>query len=312
MADLGEASDLEVRRILPSRARSLIGGWCFLDHFGPQSIAESGGMQVPAHPHTALQTVTWLFSGRIEHRDSLGTRAWVEPGQLNLMTAGRGINHSEYSTQDFDTLHGVQLWTALPRNQRHVAPHFEHYEPTPFTVDDHRVSVFIGSLCGDTSPATVYSPMVGAELVLGEGELVVELRADFEYGVLPDGGSLSVNGETVAEGDLAYLAPGATQVRLAAGPRVDPERPLRVILIGGEPLGEQIVMWWNFIGASHEEVVAARANWQAAIGKPDNQGLPEGQEADDPGQLGPLTTPMADEEPIPAPPLPKVRLRARG
>lgn len=315
-ADLGDGSDLEVRRILPSRKRSLIGGWCFLDHFGPEPTAETGGMQVPAHPHTALQTVTWLFSGEIEHRDSLGTRAYVRLGQLNLMTAGRGINHTEYSTPETEILHGVQLWTAMPAATRHVDPHFEHYEPEPLDVDGHRVSVFIGELCGDASPAKVYSPMVGAEIVMGAQELVLDVRADFEFGVMPDGGDLIVDGEPVGDGDLAYLEPGATELRLQVSATTEEGRPVRVILIGGEPLGEQIVMWWNFIAPSHEEVVAARANWQAAIGQPDDEGLPvglsEGQGHDDPGQFGPLTEPTHGDPPIPAPSLPRVRLRSRG
>lgn len=300
---LGEAGGIRVRRTLPARRRSLIGAWCFLDHFGPEDVAAGGGMRVAPHPHTALQTVTWLFSGKVEHRDSLGTRMVVRPGQLNLMTAGRGINHSEYSTADTTVLHGVQLWTALPAADRFCAPRFDHYEPTPAEIGDHRLSVFLGELAGHASPVATASPLVGAEVVLGETALELELRPDWEYGVLVDAGSITVDGEPVGHAELAYLAPGRSRTTIAARERG--ERATRLVLIGGEPLGEQIVMWWNFIGRSHEEIAHARANWQAAIGQADGDGT-------NPRQFGPLT-PLTDREPvIPSPPLPHVRLRARG
>src|SRR5689334_8316727 len=126
---LGGLRAMTVRRTLPQRQRSLIGAWCFLDHYGPDDVRESGGMLVPPHPHIGLQTVSWLFSGMVEHRDSLGTRALVRPGQLNLMTAGRGISHSEVSTDDTRILHGAQLWVALPEGAREIAPAFDHYAP---------------------------------------------------------------------------------------------------------------------------------------------------------------------------------------
>lgn len=299
---LGESGGIGVRRTLPARQRSLIGAWCFLDHFGPEDVSDGHGMRVAPHPHTALQTVTWLFSGKVEHRDSLGTRMVVRPGQLNLMTAGRGINHSEYSTRDTTELHGVQLWTALPAAERFCAPRFDHYEPTPTNVGEHRISVFLGELAGQSSPVPTASPLVGAEIVLGDGDLVLELDPAWEYGVLVDAGSITVDGEAIADAELGYLAPGRTRVTIAR--QQQGERPTRLVLVGGEPLGEQIVMWWNFVGRSHEEIAHARSNWQAAIGQADGDGT-------NPRQFGPLTT-LTDREPvIAAPPLPHVRLRPR-
>ncbi|MCC2661372.1 MAG: pirin, partial [Arthrobacter sp.] len=128
---LGGPRAMDVRRTLPQRQRSLIGAWCFLDHYGPDHVGATGGMQVPRHPHTGLQTVSWLFTGEVEHRDSAGFHAMVRPGEINLMTAGRGISHSEFSTPGTDVLHGAQLWVALPDAARHMEPTFENYRPEP-------------------------------------------------------------------------------------------------------------------------------------------------------------------------------------
>ena len=180
---LGGLRAMTVRRTLPQRQRSLIGAWCFLDHYGPDEVAGEAGMVVPPHPHTGLQTVSWLFTGEIEHRDSAGHHAFVRPGELNLMTAGRGISHSEYSTPGTTTLHGAQLWLALPDGERQVEPTFEHFAPEPVSGEGWEARVFIGSLLGSTSPVTTYSPLLGAELVLdggyvaaGAGRSVVRAR----------------------------------------------------------------------------------------------------------------------------------------
>ena len=126
---LGGLRAMTVRRTLPQRQRSLIGAWCFVDHYGPDPVDDTGGMNVAPHPHTGLQTVSWLFEGEIEHRDSAGNHAMVRPGEVNLMTAGRGISHSEISTPGTRTLHGAQLWVALPDADRHVEPDFAHHAP---------------------------------------------------------------------------------------------------------------------------------------------------------------------------------------
>ena len=158
---LGGPRAMTVRRTLPARERSFVGAWCFVDHYGPDDVSVSGGMDVAPHPHCGLATVSWLFSGEVEHRDSLGTRALVRPGEVNLMTAGRGISHSEVSTPETTVLHGAQLWVALPTRLADVAPRFEHHEPGVVAVGDGvRAQVFVGSLWGSASPVRVESPLV--------------------------------------------------------------------------------------------------------------------------------------------------------
>lgn len=291
---LGGPRAMDVRRTLPQRQRSLIGAWCFCDHYGPDPVADTGGMQVPVHPHTGLQTVSWLFEGEIEHRDSAGNHAMVRPGELNLMTAGSGISHSERSTPPTTVLHGVQLWVALPDAARFVDRTFEHYAPPELVGDGWRARVFLGSLLGSTSPVRTWTPLLGAELVLEPGT-VVELDVDpaYEHGLLVDRGAPTLDGEPLAASELGYRAPGADRLVVAAG-----DRPARVVLLGGPPFGEQIVMWWNFVGRTHDEIVEARARWHAEIDgdATGSFGLP----ADDP------------EPPLPAPALPNATIRPRG
>jgi redox-sensitive bicupin YhaK (pirin superfamily) len=298
---LGGPRAMTVRRTLPSRQRSLIGPFCFADHYGPDDVGGTGvGMDVPPHPHIGLQTVTWLFEGQVLHLDSLGSKQVVQPGQLNLMTAGRGISHSEEATlQRFPAqqlLHGVQLWTALPDSARHDEPAFEHVAEIPVVeLDGARAQVFLGSLAGVSASARAYSPMVAAQVDVAP-LTTVDLPVDpsFEHGVLLDSGDLTVGGEPVAPASLAYLAPGIEQLRLRAG-----ERPARAVLLGGAPFGEEVLMWWNFVGRTHDEVVQARAEWQAAIAG-EREGL---------ARFGMVIG--YDGRALPAPELPQVRLRPR-
>src|ERR1700760_2392128 len=157
---LGGPRALRVRRTLPQRPRSLIGAWCFADHYGPENVATGTPMDVAPHPHTGLQTVSWLFAGEVEHRDSLGTHALVRPGELNLMTSGHGICHSEVSTPATTVLHGVQLWVALPDADRDTGRDFAHYLPEPVSVPGAVLRAFLGSLAGETSPVPMYSPLL--------------------------------------------------------------------------------------------------------------------------------------------------------
>jgi redox-sensitive bicupin YhaK (pirin superfamily) len=292
---LGGPRAMSVRRTLPQRARSLVGAWCFVDHYGPDSVATSGGMTVPPHPHTGLQTVSWLFAGEIEHRDSVGSHAIVRPGELNLMTAGRGIQHSEVSLPRTAVLHGAQLWIALPDATRNSAPFFENFVPTPFEFSNTTIRVFLGELLGHSSPARTFSRVVGAQLDLPAGA-TLELPVDvgFEHGILVDDGSPTVNGNRVARSELAFVTPGASTITIESR-----DRPLRALLIGGEPLGEQIVMWWNFIGRSHEEIVAFRREWQTDVIANQNDHGPFGR------------VHGYDGTALPAPELPNVRLRPR-
>lgn len=306
---LGGPRAMTVRRTLPSRERSLIGAWCFLDHYGPDDVSRTGGMKVPPHPHTGLQTVSWLFTGEIEHRDSAGNHAMVVPGEVNLMTGGRGISHSEISTDATPVLHGAQLWVALPEEHRDTEPGFAHHVPEPVTGAGWTVRVFLGTLLGEASPVPTYTPLLGAEVLLEPGtSLTVPVDPTFEHGVLVDSGAvvLATDGgpaTPVAKDHLAYTPPGASTLTLEAG-----EAWTRLLLLGGPPFGESIVMWWNFIGRSHEDVVAYRDAWQAAISDESGAVVPDSQLVAD-SRFGVV---VGDHlPPIPAPPLPGVRLRSR-
>jgi redox-sensitive bicupin YhaK (pirin superfamily) len=288
---LGGPRAMTVRRTLPQRARSLVGAWCFADHYGPDDVARTGGMDVPPHPHTGLQTVSWLFRGEIEHRDSSGIQALVRPGELNLMTGGYGVAHSEVSTRSTSTLHGVQLWVALPDHARHVPRGFAHHVPAPIHLAGATVRVLLGALTGQTSPVTIHSPLIGAELVLDpRAELTLDVRPDFEHGVLVDVGPVLLDGTELARAELGYLPPGNDRLTVA-----NPgDRPARVMLLGGVPFPEPVLMWWNFIGRSHDEIAGFREEWETGS---ERFGRVEGYR----GQV----------QRLPAPPMPTVRLKPR-
>jgi quercetin 2,3-dioxygenase len=246
---LGGLRAMRVDRVLPQRGLPTVGAWCFLDAFGPGDEE----MLVLPHPHTGLQTVTWPLAGELRHRDSLGSDVLVRPGQLNLMTAGRGVSHSEVSVPG--PLHGLQLWVALPSGRAAVAPGFEQHAALPvYAGPGVRATVLLGTLGDVTSPATAHTPIVGAELAVG-GTAVVPLRPDHEHAVLAID-PVSVAGVPVARGRLLYLGTGRTEVRIEG-------RGL-AFLLGGEPFPDELVMWWNFVGRGHEEIAAARADWEAA------------------------------------------------
>lgn len=260
-ASLGEG--LWVSRLLPSRQQRMVGAWCFADHFGPSLIPPGEkAMDVAPHPHTGLQTVTWLLDGELLHNDSLDCRSTVRPGELNLMTAGHGISHSEETPPEHsNSLHGVQLWLALPDNLRNCEPSFQHHRKLP-RLDENgsQLQVFIGSLGELHSPAQVFSPVVAAEIGLQAGAgIKLPLQADWEYALIVVEGQLQVTGTQQPLGTeaLHYFAPGAQQLDLSCG------QPARAILIGGTPFPEAIVMWWNFVGRSAEDITRARADWQA-------------------------------------------------
>ncbi|GLZ43461.1 pirin family protein [Actinokineospora sp. NBRC 105648] len=285
---LGGPRAMRVRRTLPQRRRSLIGAWCFADHYGP----EPARMEVAPHPHTGLQTVSWLFAGEIEHRDSLGSHALVRPGEVNLMTSGAGICHSEVSTANSEVLHGVQLWVALPDEHRHTARAFEHYAPAVVDLGGASARVFLGTLAGDTSPVSTFTPLLGAELVLAAGaRLRLDVDPSFEHGVLLDSGRVSLAGTPLAPADLGYAGPGLPSLDLVNLT----DEPARLLLLGGPPFDEPILMWWNFVARTHEEIVAYRAAWER---ESDQFGRVEGYEG--------------EPQRLPAPPMPAVRIKPRA
>lgn len=288
---LGGPRAMPVRRTLPQRKRSLIGAWCFADHYGPDDVAVTGGMDVAPHPHTGLQTVSWLFTGEIEHRDSAGVHAMVRPGELNLMTGGHGIAHSEVSTPHTTILHGVQLWVALPDEARDAPRDFQHYAPTTIDLDGGSARVFLGTLAGDTSPVHTFTPLLGAEITLDpRARVILDVDPTFEHGVLVDTGTVQLADTELARAEVGYVGTGVFTLTLTN--RTD--APARVILLGGVPFGEEIVMWWNFVGRSHDEIVAFRDAWQ---NESDRFGRVEGYRG---------TTPR-----LPAPTLPHAQIRPR-
>ncbi len=275
-AHVGEVT---VRRLLPLRRRRSVGAWCFVDHYGPMSVDGVTGMAVPPHPHIGLQTVTWLLAGNVLHRDSLGSEQMIRPGQLNLMTAGRGIAHAEESPAEHDPqLHGVQLWVALPELSRQTEPGFEHYPELPSGEAGGLVAtVFMGELAGADSgsarsgsagsgsagsglrsPATTFSELVGAQLTARrqvDTEVAVDPR--FEHVVFVMSGAAVVAGSDLRPGALLYLPTGRESVPVAA-----PEESV-LLLLGGVPLGERLLMWWNFVARTPQEIAAAAEDWRA-------------------------------------------------
>ena len=288
---LGGPRAMRVRRTLPQRQRSLVGAWCFADHYGPVDVRSSPGMVVPPHPHTGLQTVSWLFSGEIEHRDSGGIHALVRPGELNLMTAGAGICHSEVSTADTTVLHGVQLWVALPDSDRDMVREFAHHVPQPLSLSGARLRVFLGELHGVTSPVHTFTPLLGAQIDLDPGAGVsLDVDPQFEHGVLLDSGHVEVSGVPIEVGDLACRSAGTETLHIDnIG-----STAARVMLLGGVPFAEELVMWWNFVGRSHGEIVFYRELWES---QDDRFGAVEGY--------------VGSPARLPAPPLPTTRLKPR-
>jgi len=281
---LGGVRGLTVHRTLPHRDLPTVGPWCFVDHFGPTRDA----MTVLPHPHTGLQTVTWPLTGDIQHRDNLGSDVVLKPGELNLMTSGDGVSHSEFSTGSRTMMHGLQLWVALPDESRTGPAAFEHLPDLPRTGGHGwRAIVLMGRLGDAESSATTYSPIVGAEVTLGATTpAAVPLQPEFEHAVLAVDGPVRVEEHDVTPRQMRYLAPGRKWLHMSAA------RDTTVLLIGGAPFTEPLVMWWNFIGRSHDDIVKAREEWEQGS---ERFGRVEGHD----GQL------------IPAPPMPHVRLTPR-
>ncbi|MDO4664981.1 MAG: pirin family protein [Actinomycetaceae bacterium] len=292
---LGGLRAMTVSRTIPQRQRSLVGAWCFIDHYGPDRVANSGGMDVAPHPHAGLQTVSWLFEGNITHHDSGDHHAVVRPGEINVMTAGSGICHSEVSTQDTEILHGVQLWIALPAGQRAIARNFYSCPIETQQLSGASAKVFVGSLFGITSDAPTYSPLVGAEIVLDpRASLKIPTDPTFEHAILLDTEKLVVAGTAVGRGELAYLGTDENVICVQNPTDV----PARFLLLGGEPYRDTLIMWWNFIGSSTQEIQQMRTQWEAGdarFGKVD----------------GYVSHKEDGRSRIPAPTFPRVSLRPR-
>lgn len=256
--DLG---DFEVRRVLPSRHRRMVGPFIFVDEFGPAVLPEGSGMGVRPHPHINLATVTYLFEGAIDHRDSLGTFQKIRPGAVNLMTAGRGIVHSERSPADQragkSPMFGMQTWLALPDGQEEIEPAFESVgaDDLPMIEDGGaKARIIMGSLWGQTAPTTCHADTIYADILLyADGAIPIDAEADERAVMLVDGDG-ALDGVPLERYVLYVIAPGA-KVTLAS------QSGGRAMLLGGEAFASERHVWWNFVSSSKDRIEQAKQDW---------------------------------------------------
>ena len=256
-----DLAGLSIKRLLPRSRRRLVGPWCFLDAFGPLTFSAGKPMDVAPHPHIGLQTVSWLIEGEVEHHDSLGLEGTARPGTLNLMTAGRGIAHSEETPlENSGRLHGLQLWAALPEASRETEPAFDSYCELPvLELEAGRATILMGELSGLRSPARAFSPMVLTVVaVSADRKLTLPLNRDFEHALLLLQGECRLDDEVLSIDTLYYLGRGRRELSLASA-----QQPARALVLGGAPFGEKILMWWNFVARTADEIAAAREDWAA-------------------------------------------------
>jgi redox-sensitive bicupin YhaK (pirin superfamily) len=259
LADLG--GGLLVRRALPTRQRRMVGAWCFLDHAGPMQFESGQGLNVGAHPHIGLQTFTWMIAGEVMHRDSLGNEQIIRPKQVNLMTAGRGIVHTEDSLAGENQLHAAQLWIALPAHLSDCAPAFDHYPNLPtWPHESCTLTLLAGSYGQYTAPTQLYSPMIGIDVQSAANSTIkLQLNPQFEYGILALEGDVQIGDEQYSIEEFAYLGSdlSAVELTLSAGSRI--------LLLGGEPFAEPVLIWWNFVGFSKQAIAQAQREWEAGV-----------------------------------------------
>jgi quercetin 2,3-dioxygenase len=256
-----EVGGLPVVRGLPRRERRTVGAWCFVDHFGPSDVA-AAGMQVGPHPHTGLHTVTWVFEGVVLHRDSLGSEQLIRPGQLNLMSAGRGVAHAEETPKTASgRLHGLQLWVAQPEATRWGDADFEHHPSLPRAeVGAAMATVLVGTFAGARSPARADTSLVGVDLALaGASGTTLPLDPAFEHGLVVTEGAVHLveDDAVVRPGRFAFLGRGREELDLAGAPGS------RALLVGGVPFEEPILMAWNFVVRTKAELDEAFSDWEA-------------------------------------------------
>jgi quercetin 2,3-dioxygenase len=254
---LTEVGGLPVHRSLPQHGRRTVGAWCFLDRFGPIDVSPDGTMTVGPHPHIGLHTVTWLLAGQVLHSDSLGNRQLIRPGQVNLMTAGRGIAHAEDARAQRDgALDGLQLWVAQPEGTRHGPPSFAHHAELPVVaLGAGTATALVGTFGGVRAPTPIDSPLVGVDIT-GSGALELPLDPTFEYGLHVIHGGVRLGQLTAAPNQFVHLGLGQHAIGLDFG------SGSRVLLLGGEPFPEEITMWWNFVGRHRDELNQAYADWR--------------------------------------------------
>lgn len=249
-----------VRRAIPSKERRMVGPFVFVDQFGPARLEIGEAMDVRPHPHINLATVTWLFEGAIDHRDSLGTYSTIYPGTVNLMTAGRGIVHSERSPQ-FErdagpAMYGMQTWLALPDGKEEIDPAFEAVSDLP-VIEDSCASarVIMGELWGQRAATTCHAETIYAEINLAPGgSLPIDAEAD-ERAVMLVGGEAAIDGQTLELYVLTVLKPGATM-------KLTSQKGGKIMLLGGEAFATKRHVWWNFVSSDRERINQAKADWR--------------------------------------------------
>ena len=254
-AEIGQGT--VIKRALPSRHKRMVGAWCFLDHAGPVHFPQGEGLDVGPHPHIGLQTFTWMIAGTMLHDDSLNNQKLIQPYQVNLMTAGYGISHTEVAPDNETQMHAAQLWIALPDDKRNMAPRFDHYPELPKIQQDQiDFTVLVGEFLNTTSPVEVHSELLGVDLTAqNDTHTILNLNPKFEYAFMALEGTATVNGHELNEDNMLVLEPGIERIK------VELPKHARVLLLGGEPFESPILLWWNFVGRTQEEIAEARQQW---------------------------------------------------
>ncbi|MEB3753239.1 pirin family protein [Acinetobacter sp. MD2(2019)] len=246
-----------IQRALPSRHKRMIGAWCFLDHAGPAQFEQNDGLNVGPHPHIGLQTFTWMIEGTLMHHDSIGSEQLIRPKQVNLMTAGCGISHTEVTPKHETQLHAAQLWIALPDHLRNMPPKFQHYPDLP-TIDQDALNftILVGDYLGLESPVEVHTPLISLDIhAPSAAKTVLQLRPDFEYGILLLEGAATVEHQRLQMENMFVLSTGFNTLN------IELEANSRVLLIGGEPFTPPILLWWNFVARTEAELKQANQDW---------------------------------------------------
>ncbi|MCX5468829.1 pirin family protein [Acinetobacter nematophilus] len=246
-----------IKRALPSRQKRMIGAWCFLDHAGPVTFPQGDGLDVGPHPHIGLQTFTWMIEGTMMHTDSIGSKQLIRPKQVNLMTAGYGISHTEVAPDTETRMHAAQLWIALPDDKINMAPQFDHYPVLPVVEKDNiEFTVLVGEFMDTVSPVQVHTELLGIDFFAKEQTKTrIPLNPKFEYGFMALEGNAIVNGHELNSDNMVVLEPGISQID------VELPKGSRLLLIGGEPFESPILLWWNLVGRTQEELKTATEQW---------------------------------------------------
>ncbi|WP_411687250.1 pirin family protein [Acinetobacter indicus] len=254
-AEIGQGT--VIKRALPSRHKRMIGAWCFLDHAGPVSFPQGDGLDVGPHPHIGLQTFTWMIEGTLMHTDSIGSKQLIRPNQVNLMTAGQGISHTEVAPEQETHMHAAQLWIALPDAKRNMPSRFDHYPELPVVSRDGvEFTVLVGEFLETRSPVEVHSPLLALDLTAAETVRTrLQLNPAFEYGFMALEGTAHINQHELNEDNMVVLEPGLQDIE------IELHQGARVLLLGGEPFESAILLWWNFVGRTQDELSEARDQW---------------------------------------------------